>query len=81
MSDIRKQIRRQILGDLIADGKPDAQPVRSAMPIANNTVEIHLCLRVKIEYDAMIAEQSRIVDACKIAGQFPDGLSTGDLSA
>ena len=38
ITDIRKQIRPQMLGDLAAVGKPEAQPVRSDMPIANNAV-------------------------------------------
>jgi hypothetical protein len=82
MTDIRKQIRRQIIDDLIAEGKTgrEARAIRHAD--RKQRREVYLCLNGKIEYDAMTDEQKRIVNAgSQIAGQFPDWLSKVELSA
>ena len=56
MSDIRKQIRRQILGDLIAEGKTGREA--RAIPHANRKQhrEVRSYLNGKIEYDAMTGQ-------------------------
>ena len=41
--------------------------------------QLHLYLKGKIEYGAVIDEQKPIVDACKIAGQFPRRRSKGKV--
>jgi hypothetical protein len=82
MTDIRKQICRQIIDDLIAEGKTgrEARAIRHAD--RKQRREVYPCLNGKIEYDAMADEQKGIVNAgSQIAGQFPDGLSKVELSA
>ena len=56
MSDIRKQIRRQILGDLVADGKTGSEA--RAIPHVNRKQhrEVRFYLNGKIEYDAMAGQ-------------------------
>jgi hypothetical protein len=56
MSDFRKQIRRQILGDLIDEGKTGREA--RAIPHANRKQrrEVRFYLNGKIEYDAMTGQ-------------------------